>query len=317
MALYANLRDYKFSEDVEDIRGSKITNSDGDDLGTIDDVIFDHSTGDMRYVVVDTGGWLTSKRFLVPAREVMTSVEGEDRGYRVALTREQIQRFPEYDEKYIDRENDFVDYERRYHEAYKLSTEGDVMHREGSMHMITPTPEELPASGGGKGTHVSDTRRIAHDMPRFGASSDSESVSNMSNVGYENRPLQPSSTIRPGDVSRDTGFTRGNESNEEIRREAEREAEESRDLGGTNEPVMMDRSEFLKDGTLRSEYDAPREDRFIDQETRPTAASVASDADISGNAPDGGERFRRFQARLRHEREDIIRRRRERGRDVA
>jgi hypothetical protein len=272
----------------------------------------------MRYLVVDTGGWLTSKKFLVPAREVMTSTEGEERGYRVALTKEQIQRFPEYDEKSIDRENEFVDYERRYHDAFKMTTEGGVMHREGSMHMITPTPEEMPATGGGRAAHVSDMRRIAHDMPRFGASSDSESVSNMPNVGYENRPLQPSSTIRPGDTSRDTGFTRGNESNEEIHREAEREAEDSRELGGTNEPTTIDRSEFLKDGTLRSEYDAPREDQFIDRETRPTAANVASDADISGYAPDGGERFRRFQERLRREREDILRRRRERHvRDVA
>jgi sporulation protein YlmC with PRC-barrel domain len=300
MALYANLRDYKFSEEVDDIRGSDIRSSaNGEKLGTIDDAIFDRNSGDMRYLVVDTGGWLRSNKFLVPAREVMTSTEGADRGYYVALTRVQIEKFPEYEEKVLEREKDFLDYERDYEEAYKLGSEGGVLHREGTTHMITPTAEELPPAGGRAHHHMGELRRIAHDMPRFGAASDSENVSNMPNVGFESRPLQPSSTMRPGDVSRDTGFTRGVESNEEIRREADRESEESRELGGTSEPAMMNRSEFLKDGTLRSEYD------------------VAPEAEISGNAPDGGERFRKFQARLRHEREDILRRRGRGVRDVA
>jgi hypothetical protein len=313
MALYANMRDYRFSDNVDDIRGSDIYGSGNERLGSIDDVIFDHTTGDIRYLVVDTGGWLSSHKFLVPARQVMTSVEGEDRGYRVALTREQIERFPEYREDVIDRDEEFTDYERRYENAHKLTSTGDVLHQEGSPNIITPAPGEMPTAGGSTGLEGRDLepRRIAHDMPRFGATSDSENVANVGTPGYETRPLQPSSTLRPGDRTRDTGFTRGNESNEEIRREAERLRAEG--IGRTeSEPVTMDRAEFTKEGTLRSEYDAPREDRFIDDETRPTAASVGSDADISGYAPDGGRRFRAFQERLRREREEILRKRNER-----
>lgn len=288
MALYANLRDYKFSEEVEDIRGSDINGSDGEKLGTIDDVIFDHDSGDMRYLVVDTGGWLTSKKFMVPAREVMTQVEGDARAYRVALTKKQIERLPEYNDESVERDDEFTDYTRRYDEAYKLSESGDVMHREGTTNIVTPTPDEMPATSGSgdREARVGSPRRIAHDMPRFGAASDNENATDYTKAGYDMRPLQPTDTLAPRDRMR----------------EEEREEEEAVDLG---------RSEFLKEGTLRSEYDAPREDELIDRETRPTAASVGSDADINGYAPDGGERFRRFQERLRREREEILRRRNE------
>lgn len=303
MALYANLRDYKFSEDVEDIRGSDIYGTNGDKLGTIDDVIFDHSTGDMRYLVVDTGGWLSSKKFMLPARQVMTQVEGDERGYKVALDKEQIERFPEYKEEAIDHEDNFADYERRYQDAYKLSESGDVLHREGTTNIVTPTPSEMPASsGGGHAHHVGSPRRIATDLPRFGAASDNENSTDYSKAGYDMRPKQPTGSLAPRDRFR---------AEEEERVESELAAGDRRE--DFAETASIDRSEFLKDGTLRSEYDAPRtDDSFLDRETRPTAASVASDADINGYAPDGGERFRKFQERLRREREEILRRRDER-----
>jgi sporulation protein YlmC with PRC-barrel domain len=314
MALYANMRDYRFSDNVDDIRGSDLYGADNEKLGKIDDVIFDNTTGDVRYLVVDTGGWLHSKKFLVPSRQVMTATEGEDRGYRVALRREQIERFPEYKEEAIDRDEDWNDYERRYDDAYKLSDSGDVLHREGTTNIITPSPGEMPPSSGSSDISGRDLtpRRIGHGQPRFGATSDSENVAHTGELGGgDMRPLQPSSTLRPGDVSKASGVGGGIESNEEIRRTADRLNRE--ELGRTgSEPVTLSRDEFTKEGTLRSEYDAPREEGFLDRETRPTADSVASDADISGYAPDGGRRFRAFQERLRREREEILRRRNER-----
>lgn len=313
MALYANMRDYRFSEDVDDIRGSEIYGNDNEKLGTIDDVIFDHSTGEMQYLVVDTGGWLSSRKFLVPARQVMTSTEGEDRGYRVALRKDQIERFPAYDEGNLEREDAWSDYETRYHDSYRLTSTGDVMHQEGSTNIITPAPGDMPASTGGSSS-VSGRdltpRRIAHDLPRIGATSDSETVTNIPNAGYDSRELQPSSTLRPGDVSREAGFTRGNESNEEIARAADRMEREQSSTRTESEPVTMSRSEFLKDGTLRSEYDAPADEAFIDREAQ---HRVAPASEISGYAPDGGKRFREFQERLRRERERILQHRRRRA----
>ena len=73
MAHYGTLRDYHFvdNESADDIRGgSKVYGLNNEKLGKIDDVIFDHSTGQIRYVVVDTGGWLSSKKFIVPSHRL-------------------------------------------------------------------------------------------------------------------------------------------------------------------------------------------------------------------------------------------------------
>jgi uncharacterized protein YrrD len=67
MAQSGMLRDYRFTEAAEDIRGSQLYGVNDEKLGKIDDVIFDHATGTIRYIVVDTGGWLSTKKFIVPA----------------------------------------------------------------------------------------------------------------------------------------------------------------------------------------------------------------------------------------------------------
>ena len=41
-----------------DIRGAELYGAKDEKLGKIDDVIFDHTSGSLRYAVVDTGGWL-------------------------------------------------------------------------------------------------------------------------------------------------------------------------------------------------------------------------------------------------------------------
>src|SRR3954470_7964948 len=77
MAHYGTLKDTAF-EAGEDIRGAHLYGSNEEKLGKIDDVIFDHSTGDIRYAVVDTGGWLHSKKFLVPVDGIRASAKNED-----------------------------------------------------------------------------------------------------------------------------------------------------------------------------------------------------------------------------------------------
>ena len=45
MAQYGMLRDYRFTDAAEDIRGSKLYGLNDEKLGKIDDVIFDYFTG--------------------------------------------------------------------------------------------------------------------------------------------------------------------------------------------------------------------------------------------------------------------------------
>jgi hypothetical protein len=58
-------------------------------LGKIDDVIFDSDDGHIRYVVVDTGGWLSSRRFLVPPDELQPSTVHE-KGFNVNMTKRRL-----------------------------------------------------------------------------------------------------------------------------------------------------------------------------------------------------------------------------------
>ena len=113
MALYGNLRNYQFMKETDDIRGAALYGADHEKLGKIEDIIFDQSNGDVRYVVVDAGGWLHTRKFLVPAGEIMTREEG-DNDFHVNMTKEQIERLPEYKEEELESDGLWTDYEKRY-----------------------------------------------------------------------------------------------------------------------------------------------------------------------------------------------------------
>lgn len=139
MHTYKRLHDYRFSEaDVDDIRGSAVYGLKDDKLGKIDDVIFDSATAAIRYVVVDTGGWLSSKRFIVPADRLSASSAHEG-NYHVDLTKSQIESFPPYDENAIESQEKWQDYEDRYQTVW---TSSPVQHREGTERNITPAASE-------------------------------------------------------------------------------------------------------------------------------------------------------------------------------
>lgn len=148
MTRYGTLGDYRFTDTQEaalDIRGSKIYGLNDQKLGEVDDVIFDEATGAIVFVVVDTGGWLSSKRFIVPPQEIRPSLQHED-DFLVDLTQEQIESFPPYDEKTLTSEEKWADYEKHYREKW---VEKPVMHRESTDRNITPTTKQQLAAGSG------------------------------------------------------------------------------------------------------------------------------------------------------------------------
>jgi len=167
MARYGTLGDYRFSDTQEaalDIRGSKIYGSNDDKLGDIDDVIFDEGTGAVMYVVVDTGGWLSSKRFIVPPEEIRPSLQhGDD--FRVDLTKEQIEAFPAYDGTALTSEEQWADYEKRYRSKW---VDGPVMHREATDRNVTPTTQQQVRAGSGSvgnaGTEATTTVSPVHSQ---------------------------------------------------------------------------------------------------------------------------------------------------------
>jgi sporulation protein YlmC with PRC-barrel domain len=136
------LRDYRFVDAAEDIRGSKLYGLNDEKLGKIDDVIFDYATGVIRYVVVDTGGWLTTKQFVVPADRMRASAEHKD-DFAVALTKAQVESFPAYKETDLESDEQWADYEGRYRSKWEADP---VMHRAETDRNVTPTTQQTPGN---------------------------------------------------------------------------------------------------------------------------------------------------------------------------
>src|SRR5438309_10516213 len=157
MAHNGTLQDAPIFEANEDIRGAHVYGLNDDKLGKIDDVIFDHSSGDIRYAVVDTGGWLSSKKFIVPTEQIRSSSRHEG-DFEAALTKQQIESFPPYRESDLDSENHWGDYESRYRSKW---VSDPVMHRAETDRNITPTTYQAT------GNINSETAEAqAHGMPR-------------------------------------------------------------------------------------------------------------------------------------------------------
>jgi sporulation protein YlmC with PRC-barrel domain len=148
MTRYGTLGDYRFSNTEEaavDIRGATVYGRGDEKLGEIDDVVFHEATGAIVYFVVDTGGWLKSKRFIVPPERVRPSVQHEN-DFLVDLTKQQIETFPAYDSHELTSEEKWADYEKRYRSKW---VEDPVMHREATDRNITPATKQQVGAGSG------------------------------------------------------------------------------------------------------------------------------------------------------------------------
>jgi sporulation protein YlmC with PRC-barrel domain len=186
MAHYGTLRDYNLDsqgENAADIRGASVYESGDKKLGKIEDVIFDHTTGNIHYVVVDTGGWLSSKKFIVPPQQLHASSRHKD-DFEVSLTREQIEKFPPYDGSAIESEGKWRDYESRYQDSW---VGGAVQHREGSDHNMTPTADEMPIETGSIGSQLSREENANLTADRIIPAGRDEVVINNSAVGIGGR----------------------------------------------------------------------------------------------------------------------------------
>ena len=195
MSHYGTLQDCRISDAAEDIRGSKLYGLNDEKLGKIDDVIFDHSTGLIRYVVVDTGGWLTTKKFIVPADRLRASNEHKD-DFVVDLNKKQIESFPPYKESDLEAEDKWADYEGRYRSKWETSP---VMHRAETDRNVTPTTQQMTgnsssaraageaAGGWAAGSKAADVEAAARPTERIvPAGTDSVVISN-SAVGIGGR----------------------------------------------------------------------------------------------------------------------------------
>jgi uncharacterized protein YrrD len=80
---------------AKELLGLSVAETDGE-LGTIDDLYFDDAQWTVRYLVVDTGGWMTGRDVLIPIH-ALQSVDWAEETLRVGLTRQQIKDSPGID----------------------------------------------------------------------------------------------------------------------------------------------------------------------------------------------------------------------------
>lgn len=102
---------------VVDFDGLAVRGTDGETIGSVDGFIVDAESRRVNHVVVDSGGWFTSQRFLLPIGHA--TVASDRKSLQLDVTREALRRLPEYDE---DRFRAFSDDELRAFERDTVVT---------------------------------------------------------------------------------------------------------------------------------------------------------------------------------------------------
>jgi hypothetical protein len=85
----------KVSDATLELDSLKVRNPSGENLGSVDGLIVDSGSGRPLYVVVDAGGWFSSRLFLLPIGELHLDPSRE--ALIASLSRQQISAFPGFD----------------------------------------------------------------------------------------------------------------------------------------------------------------------------------------------------------------------------
>ena len=114
---YASRLRYLDAGDLDDstvdFNGMDVRGADGEKLGDVDGFLVDPASGRVLYMVVDSGGWFASRRFLLPIGH--TTVDPDQRSLRAEVSRNSLRGFPEFDEDRFSTlsDEDFRSYEHR------------------------------------------------------------------------------------------------------------------------------------------------------------------------------------------------------------
>lgn len=152
MAHYGELGSQRFSEEVNDICGTAVYGSEGEKLGELDDVIFDHSTMEIRYIVVDSGGWLGVGKFLLPADQITADSEHQG-AFTAGVNKQQIDTLPRYDAHWLNSPDEWKRYEEDYRKSWHAAP---VQHRHGSDRNITPDEDPSDAESAGRASTTAE-----------------------------------------------------------------------------------------------------------------------------------------------------------------
>src|SRR3954470_24248980 len=109
---------------LDTLQGYRLRAADGTVAGKIADLYFDDHAWIVRYVVVDTGGWLTGRAVLISPSALGTP-DDSALEFPVKLTREQIENGPSIDEaRPVDRQQELGLADHFGWPAWRHSAEG-------------------------------------------------------------------------------------------------------------------------------------------------------------------------------------------------
>ena len=113
---YASRLRYLDADDVDDtvvdFDGLEVRGHDGERLGDVNGFIVDLASGRVLYIVVDSGGWFRSRRFLAPIGHAV--IDHGRRALSLDISKDRLHGYPEFDES---RFSEFSDADLRSFEA--------------------------------------------------------------------------------------------------------------------------------------------------------------------------------------------------------
>lgn len=146
---------------LNDLRGYALRASDGD-VGTVKDFYFDDDHWAVRYLIVETGSWLSSRKVLISPVSIGTP-DHDQKVLPVSITREQVRSSPDIDtDKPVSRQHE-VDYLGYY--GYPVYWDSVGIWGAGAMPglMLPEAGMALPMAPSGAGVRDAD-RVIAADQ---------------------------------------------------------------------------------------------------------------------------------------------------------
>jgi len=139
---------------LKDLKGYAISAKDGN-IGHIHDFFFDDELWIVRYVIVDTGQWLPSRKVLL-APSVLLDPKWRERSFSVALTREQVKTSPEIDTaKPVSRQHE-IELHSHYGWAHYWAGVGGVV----PIPPVPPPPSRPAADKMSGDPHLRSVREI-------------------------------------------------------------------------------------------------------------------------------------------------------------
>ena len=177
-------------EEIRDIRGTNVRGADDTKLGEVTDVIFDHETMKIHYLIVDSDGWLEAVTFLLPADRISADKNDND-NLAATATRQQIENSPQYDDKALRSERQWKKYEQEFE---KYWDEEPVMHMKDSYRIITPSEGPMPAGASSTGKSSESANRELNVAALF--------PERIAPVFSDPAPSSGKVTLRPKSVAR-------------------------------------------------------------------------------------------------------------------